>query len=224
MTETSVSTPDTASDLPLIVLIGRVLWQIKWFLLLVSAMSIALAELGYESAGGTAVIYGLLFALSFDVARNPELTIPRDWTLRPAILLPSSLLMLVVGFITGGFLGALGASWFTAISSVNVMLAVAFAALGPWLVRLMASERTAVRIGFLGRLWRFGLIAGLGVVWLVLSLLVIAYGIPDAPDAIAIPVGILLRVVADSAIVAHATVLVAAVGPKGICGNTEKAE
>jgi hypothetical protein len=207
----------------LIVLIGRVLWQMKWLLLLASATSIALAELGYESAGSAAFIYGFLFVLSFDVARHPEITIPRDWTFRPAILLPS-LLVLVVGFITAGFLLAGGASRFMAINSVNVMIAVTLAALGPWLVRVMAPERTAVRIGFLGRLWRLGLVAGLGVVWSVLSLLVIAYGVPDAPGAIAIPVGILLRAVADTAIVAHATVLVAAVGPQGTLGAMEKAE
>ncbi|MCT4682683.1 MAG: hypothetical protein N4A39_03015 [Roseicyclus sp.] len=220
MTETSVSTPDPASELPLVVLIGRVLWQMKWLLLLASAPNIALAELGYESAGSAAFIYGYLFVLSFDVARHPEITIPRDWTFRPAILLPI-LLVLVVGFITAGLLLAGGASSFMAINSVNVMIAVTLAALGPWLVRFLAPERTRVRIGLFGRLWRLGVIAGLGVVWSVLSLLVIAYGVPDAPGAIAIPVGILLRAVADAAIVAHATVLVAAVGPEDTSGITE---
>lgn len=223
MTETSVSTPDPASELPLVVLIGRVLWQLKWFLLLTSGMSIALEELDYGSSSSAALLYGALFVLSFDVARHPEITIPRDWTFRPSILIPI-LLVLAVGFITAGILLAWGASRFTASNGVNVMVAVALAVLGPWLVRFLAPERTRVRIGFFGRLWRLGVIAGLGVVWSVLSLLVIAYGVPDAPGAIAIPVGILLRAVADAAIVAHATVLVAAVWPEDTSDITENSE
>jgi hypothetical protein len=206
--------PFLAHELPLTSLIGRLLWKVKWLLLFCSVAAIAVAELGYDSTGGAALLYGILFIFSFDVARQPGIVIPQQWTFRPAILLPS-LLVLVVGFGTIGLLQAVGASMFAALNGVNVMIALSYAVLGPWLVRIMAPERRLTRIGLWGRLWHHGLIAALSMIWLVLALVVIAYVIGDAHAAIALPVGIFLRAVGDTAIVAHAAVLVAAMIPEG---------
>ena len=205
-------TPDPASELPLLVLIWRLLWQVKWLLLLCSTLLIILEQFFANGTAGAVLAYSFLFAVSLDVARQPDLRMPKQWTFRPAIFLPGGL-MLVVGLFAAALVFAFVGSAFAAIIGVHVALGFALAVLAPWLIGVMAPERTKVRIGLLGRLWRLQLVAVLVTIWLVLSLLLLAHVVGDANAAIAVPVAILVRTVADVAIVAHAAILAAAVVP-----------